>query len=42
MRTSRAVIGVIIALTAVTACTSDDDGGDGVEVELLAALAPRT
>ncbi|SDU86143.1 hypothetical protein [Jiangella alkaliphila] len=36
MRTSRAVIGVILALTAVTACTSDDDGGDGVEVELVA------
>ncbi|WP_116947288.1 hypothetical protein [Jiangella endophytica] len=33
MRTSRAVIGVIIALTTLTACSSDDDG---VEVELLA------
>ncbi|WP_162605697.1 hypothetical protein [Jiangella aurantiaca] len=33
MRTSRAVIGVIIALATLTACSSDDDG---VEVRLLA------
>ncbi|WP_158602881.1 NHL repeat-containing protein [Jiangella rhizosphaerae] len=36
MRTSRAAIGVILALATLTACTSDDDGGDGFEVELLA------
>lgn len=34
VRTSRAVIGVIIALTALAACSSDDDGG--AEVRLLA------